>query len=110
VSEECDDVLHERELREQWETAHLQVHQAEHRALVVAAKAVDERLTAMNEFRGQIKDERGTYPTRAYVDAVFSSIDTRFKALEQSKTYVIGWVAGVAAVAMLIMYFISRKP
>ena len=62
----------------------------------------------MNELRKQINDERGVYPTREYVDAVFSSIDTRLKALATSKSYVIGWVAAAAMAVSFAIYAMKR--
>ena len=109
MSNECDDVLHERELREQWETGQQRVHEAEHVALKVALESVNDRLGHMNEFRIQITDERAVYVRRDYVDAVNSSIDTRLRGLERSKSFMIGYVTAIVAVATLIMYFVSKK-
>jgi hypothetical protein len=57
--------------------------------------------------RPSINAERGSYATRDYVDTVNSSTDGRLKALEQGKSYVIGWVAAIAAT--FVMYFVSHR-
>jgi len=98
----------ERALRKQWESMHEDVHELERQARDKAEAAINNRLEGMNELRHQIDRERANYATREYADAVFSSIDTRLKALENSKSYVIGWVAAAAASLTFIIYILKR--
>lgn len=102
------DVRHERELREQWEDLHLDVHKQEGIERDKAATFISQKLGEMNEVRTQINTERGVYATREYVDAVFSSIDTRLKALENSKSYLVGWVAAIGMATAFVIYALKR--
>lgn len=101
----ADGIQQERELRELWERLHMEFHAQLRQELDKAAIFIAAKLAEMNEVRNQINTERAIYPTREYVDAVFSSIDTRLKALEQSKSYLIGWAAAAMLGIMLLVKF-----
>ena len=100
---------HERELREMWERLHMKVHRQEQFARDKAEASVNARLDGMNELRTQINTERGQYATTDKTDAIHSSIDGRLKALEQSKSQVIGWVAAIVLLTNLFMYFVGKR-
>lgn len=104
-----EEVFHERELREQWQSDHMHVHELEREALDKAETAVNSRLEGMNELRAQINTERGTYATRDYVDTVNSSTDGRLRRLENSRSYAIGWVAAVGIAFSVVMYFLGKR-
>ena len=102
ASEDCNDVLHERELREMWEKEHSRVHIAEHEAIAKAESAVNQRLEGMNELRSQINAERGRYVTRENFETVNSSVDTRLKMLENKSSNTEGrmWVIGAVVIVI----------
>ena len=104
---------HERELREQWQHDHMHVHELEKDAVEKALEANNRRLDEMNELRLQITRERGEYLTRDIYDrehkSLESSTDKRLKALETSRSYVIGWVAAIVLAINLVMYFMGKR-
>ena len=95
-----EEILHERELREQWQRDHERIHQAEHEAINKAEVAVNQRLEGMNEFRVQLQTERSNYVQRMTFDTTNSSIDTRLKLLENKGSNFEGrmWVIGAVVV------------
>ncbi len=118
-SNECDTVAHERELREQWQIAHEQRHESEAAALVIARSDVNRRLDEMNELRRQIDTERGKYMDRetyvrehttlresmaVRIDTLRDTLDTRLKALENTKSNLEGrvWAIGAGISAMVV--------
>jgi len=106
-------VLHERELRQLWESTHMHVHELEKDAVEKALESNNRRLDEMNELRLQITRERGEYLSRDIYDrehrALEVTMDKRLKALETSRSYVIGWVAAIVLAAQLLMYFVSKR-
>ena len=95
-------VLHERELREQLERLHLDMHHADEKARDLAATDINRRLEGMNELRAQITSERGLYLSRELFDREHAqlreSLDTRLKVLETSRSNLDGrmWAIGAA--------------
>lgn len=53
------------------------------KAVQAALNANDRRLDALNEFRGQLEDERGTYATKELLDAKAEALDSRLRVVEQ---------------------------
>ena len=53
-------------------------------AIKKAEESMLQRLESMNEFRAQIKDERGSLATKDALESVRDSTDTRLKLLERS--------------------------
>lgn len=115
-----DDALHERELREQWQGSHADLHKLSEEALIIARKDIERRLDDMNKFREQIAQERGEFLRRDFYDeqhtSLRDSMDTRLKLLEQSKSNLEGrmWMmgAGISAVVVvvnLIMKYAGTK-
>jgi hypothetical protein len=106
-------VRHERELRQLWEHDHAHVHELEKEAVEKALESNNRRLDEMNELRLQITRERGEYVSRDTYDrehrALESSTDKRLKSLEQSKSYVIGWVAAIVLAINLVMYWLGKR-
>jgi hypothetical protein len=106
----------ERELREQWEVAHENVHELERLAISKAEVSVNQRLEAMNELRSQIQIERGSYVQREMYEkehkALSDAIDARLKILENGSSNLQGrmWVIGaVVIIVNIILVIWSRK-
>lgn len=97
-----DDVKHERELREQWEKSHENVHR-------LGAQDLERRLEVANKFREQIMEERGQFVSRVVYDeqhnSLRESVDIRLKVLEQSKSNLEGrmWMMGAGISAVVVM-------
>lgn len=120
MSTTSDEVHHERELREQWQSLHEERHKADAHALEVASHDIDRRLEAMNEIRSQINSERGKYVLREMFDKSLDSArdtsDARFKMLEAFKNNFEGrfWMLGAAISAVvvilnLVLYYFAHK-
>jgi len=60
-------------LNERW-AAHAAQHNAEQRAVEVALGRNDKKLEDMNDIRGQLNRQAGTFPTRDYLDAKLDGI------------------------------------
>lgn len=115
-----DDVQHERELREQWQTAHGEVHVLEQKALDIAKAGINARLEEMNNLRAQVESERGRYLSREVYDeqhaALRDGIDARLKLLETAKSNLEGriWMMGagisgaVVVLNLILRYFGSK--
>lgn len=75
-------VKHEREIHalahEREHKAHEHVHELNDRAVGKAEASVEERLKAMNEFRGQLRDQQATFATRDALEVLRAEIDRRF--------------------------------
>ena len=101
-------VHQERELRELWQSTHLEVHAAERKALEIAREEVNRRLDEMNELREQITRERGEFMRRDMFDREHSTLrdgnDIRLKALENTKSNMEGrlWAIGAAISALVV--------
>ena len=63
---------------------HAAEHRAEHRAVDAAAKATDDRLASVNEFRGQLNDQAATFVSRQVIDAMNSAMNARIDLLTAS--------------------------
>lgn len=127
----CDDIKHERELREQWQEAHKRIHEMEQESLALARQSIDGRLDEMNQLRAQISAERGFYVSREYYDQNHNSLrdslmilinqharesDTRLKLLETTKSNLEGrlWmmgaaISGVVIVVNFILYYMGKR-
>lgn len=86
---------HERELREQYQDAHMAVHRAEahalrtaregdEKALEIASKEIDRRLEGMNQIREQMNSERGMYITREQYDVNRIARDTQLSIIRDA--------------------------
>ena len=117
---ECDEIEHERALREQWQEAHENVHRLEDEARELAARVINIRLEGMNELRRQIDSERGVYISREVhdqqINALREATDTRLKSLENAKSNLEGrlWMIGIAIGAVvtlvqLALYWLTHK-
>ena len=115
----CDDIQHERELREQWQQNHENQHRLEREALLLARKDIDRRLEEMNQFRAQIAQERGEFLRRDMYDeqnaAARNETDVRLKHLENNRSNLEGrmWAmgAGITGIAVglnLILHFFGK--
>ncbi len=114
-----DPAQHERELREQWQHGHEQVHDTLRDSLSLARQDVDRRLEEMNQFREQIARERGEFLRRDMYDeqhnAIRNEMDARLKILEQGKSNLEGrmWMmgAGISAIAVglnLLLHYLGK--
>jgi hypothetical protein len=95
----------ERELRQQrWED-HAEVHRLLKEAVDAAVKALNVRLEAMNEFRGQITSERGNYVTRENYDLRHDELKNKIGQLENHKANIEGrlWMVGTGLTALVIV-------
>jgi hypothetical protein len=63
-----------RELIEQWQEQHNEVHKSERLERDLAVRVQDGRLEMMNEFRAQINSERGEYVTRKELETWVSRV------------------------------------
>ncbi len=101
------EVEHERELRENWQAAHLEVHSMLDRALAMARDDVNRRLDGMNELRQQIASERGFYLSRELFDrehsALRDAMDMRLKVLENRGSNLDGRLWAVGAVISFVV-------
>lgn len=122
MTEKDCDLIHERELREQWQDAHEDRHRAELEALKVARGEVDRRLDDMNDLRRQIEAERGKYLLRdlydkehdamrdtfhARLDTVRESADLRLKSLESTKSNLEGRLWAIGAMIGFVVIVIN---
>jgi hypothetical protein len=104
----ADEVLHERELREQADKSHALVHLQEQRARELAFTEINRRLDEMNNLRFQIEKERGTYLQRDMYDrehrALGDAVDARLKILENKNSNLDGrmWAVG-AAIGVIVL-------
>jgi hypothetical protein len=96
--EQDDDIKHERELREQWQDSHAEVHVAEREALRLASEDISRRLSEMNQFRAQLEKERGEYVPRKEYDVMAE----RIKVLEIARGEQTGKSAAYASIAGFI--------
>ena len=104
---------HERELRVQWQDAHLDTHRMEALALKTAHYEIDRRLEEMNKLRDQITGERGEFVRRELHDKLEREMDGRLKLLENARSNMEGrlWMIGgvisviLALVQLAIHYF-----
>ncbi len=104
------DIEHERELREQWQKLHLDMHVAMDLARSLAGDDINRRLDGMNELRAQITSERGLYLSRELFDrehsALRDSIDARLKILETKGSNLEGRLWAVGAFISLVVSFV----
>jgi hypothetical protein len=94
----AESIQHERELREQWQDSHADVHVAEREALRLASDDISRRLAEMNQFRGQLERERGEYVPRIEHDLLAG----RIKELEIARGEQTGKSAAYASIAGFI--------
>lgn len=64
------------------------------KAIKKAEDSMTTRLESMNEFRNQIKEERGNYATKEHISTLEKTIDNRIKPLETANAFTAGklWV------------------
>ena len=109
---ECDEIAHERELRQSWELAHEKIHALEDVARDIASTEINRRLDEMNQLRHQIEQERGTYISRPVYDSENKATDARLKILENANSNLAGrmWVfIAVLALINLAVWFFGHK-
>jgi predicted RNA binding protein with dsRBD fold (UPF0201 family) len=121
-----NDVITLREYFERLLTEHKETHRQQdnhvsesadalNRRLQEIAENLDKRFTSVNEFRGQLRDQVGTFLTREVYDAHVSSADTRFRVLEQAAARMgginmvlaSGASAVIAIVISVVVHFIT---
>ena len=109
------DISHERELREQWQESHLELHKAEREAAALARTEMNRRLEGMNELRDQIQTERSGYVQRDMYDhehaTLRDSMDARLKVLETGGANLQGrmWMMGAVISAILSLLMIALR-
>jgi hypothetical protein len=105
--------------------AHNREHQANQIAIAKAEEALTIRLEAMNEFRAQITQERGTYSTKAEVgeiakrleelltrnasdlEAASSKIDDRLKTVERFANNTQAQMGTLRALMVVVLFAIT---
>jgi hypothetical protein len=82
------------------------------KALKLANEAMMARLESMNEFRAQIKEERGSLATKENLVSVYDKLDQRIKPLETMRAVssgqmklMIGIFSAIPTVLALIALF-----
>ena len=114
-------IKHERQLREQWQQDHMEIHRLEQRALNISATDLSRRLEGMNEFRAQLVREREGYVQRDLYDREHATtaerqrvdserLDNRVRDLERRSNIGQGgahvWaIVGSAALAAIALIF-----
>jgi hypothetical protein len=103
------DIDHERELREQWQRLHMEMHVTMDKARDIAGADINRRLEGMNELRTQINSERGLYLSREVFDREHAQLsremDTRLKALETKGSNLDGRMWTVGTIMTIIITF-----
>jgi hypothetical protein len=72
------------EAHEREHISHGRVHDLGQIAVTKAEVSVEDRLKAMNEFRGQLRDQQATFVSREVVDNLAKEIDRRFNDMSTS--------------------------
>lgn len=107
----CPGCRHERELRELWQTEHLERHKDLTVAVSTAASEINRRLDEMNELRKQIESERGQYVRRDMYDREHASLrdlfDNRIKALENDRSNLNGRLWAVGATIAFVLSVVT---
>lgn len=96
------DAQYVRELREQWQVAHENVHVLEKEARTLAVEDINRRLEDMNQFRAQLNKERGDYLLRHDYEREHSALADRVKELEIARGEQSGKAAAYASLAGLV--------
>jgi hypothetical protein len=94
----AESIQHERELREQWQASHAEVHVAEREALRLASEDISRRLSEMNQFRAQLEKERSEYVPRTEHELLAE----RIKVLEIARGEQTGKSAAYASIAAFV--------
>ncbi len=121
------DVDGEKQLREQWQSMHERLHEAEDHAREISSIDINRRLGEMNQFRDQILQERADFLTRdvyerthsalrdmlsAKIEANESATDIRLKLLENASSNWQGrwWAVGtIVALSMTVAGLLLRS-
>ncbi len=89
---------------------------AAEKAVTKAELAAEKRFDAVNEFRGQLKDQASTFATRNEIDIRFRGIEEKIAAIERGRNRSDGstegtrWLWGaLIAVAGLILALIALR-
>jgi hypothetical protein len=70
-------------------------------AVAKAETATEKRFDAVNEFRGQLKDQASTLLPRAEAEAKFKAYDDKFEDNKKEKSGTSQWAIGLAVVMVL---------
>jgi DNA repair exonuclease SbcCD ATPase subunit len=83
-------------------------------AIKKAEDSMTARLEGMNEFREQLKEERGSLATKEHLESMTASFDARLKTIENANSFAAGknWIimslfAAIPTVLALIALFIK---
>jgi len=80
---------------------------AAEKAVTKAELAAEKRFDAVNEFRGQLKDQAATFATRNEIDIRFKSLEEKITAGQRDTTEGTRWLWGVliGAASLVIAVF-----
>lgn len=87
---------------------------AAEKAVTKAEIAAEKRFDAVNEFRGQLKDQSSTFVTRNEIDIRFQSIEEKISAGKRDSTEGTRWLWGViigaagVAIALIALFHPGR--
>jgi hypothetical protein len=85
--DECkEECVHIAYLREIFESK----FDANSKALLLASEAIDKRLQSMNEIRDQLKDQAGTFLTRAEFNLMHQRVLDDIRMLRESRAEIVG--------------------
>lgn len=94
---------------------HRREHAAEARAREKASESLGDRLNAMNEFRGQLKDQQATFITRDMYDQRLGAADDRINKLENTQAMQMGatqrtlWIVGIMLTMVVVVVNVGIK-
>jgi hypothetical protein len=112
-ADECwGSIQHERELREQWQSAHIEVHRVQDTALSLAHTQMLEWKHEVNQVRQQIDKERGEFVLRKVYEEQHNSLrdtfDVRMKAVEKQQIQIGAVVAVLVVGLQLFLHFLGK--
>ncbi len=77
------------------------------KAISVAAAGMEKRLEGMNEFRNQLKDQTGTFITRAEHDAILNRMNEDIRMLRESRAELAGKASQMSVNIALVIAIIG---
>ncbi len=85
---------------------------AAEKAVTKAELAAEKRFDAVNEFRGQLKDQASTFATRNEIEIRFTSLEEKIVAGKRDSTEGTRWLWGVliGAAGLLIAIVALMRP